>query len=171
MRVMERISLLAPRDEELSFDVYQLHQKFLPVPPQELLEAEAKRVKENYGLENVLSSRRRRRRRLRRLLAKKARRGSSRGARSARGRPREFCCCVCCCARRRRVPPGGASSEATSSVAARGRAAGGFAALCDSGLDGGGGGRAPAFTSGAWSFASRFRVASALTALESILKV
>ena len=43
---MERISLLAPRDEELSFDVYQLHQKFLPVPPKELLEAEAKRVKE-----------------------------------------------------------------------------------------------------------------------------
>ena len=33
VRVMERISLLAPRDEELSFDVYQLHQKFLPVPP------------------------------------------------------------------------------------------------------------------------------------------
>ena len=46
VRVMERISLLAPRDEELSFDVYQLHQKFLPVPPKELLEAEAKRVKE-----------------------------------------------------------------------------------------------------------------------------
>ena len=46
VRVMERVSLLAPRDEELSFDVYQLHRKFLPVPPQELLEAEAKRVKE-----------------------------------------------------------------------------------------------------------------------------
>ena len=46
VRVMERISLLAPRDEELSFDVYQLKQKFLPVPPKELLEAEAKRVKE-----------------------------------------------------------------------------------------------------------------------------
>ena len=46
VRVMERVSLLAPRDEELSFDVYQLHQKFLPVPPKELLEAEAKRVKE-----------------------------------------------------------------------------------------------------------------------------
>ena len=46
VKVMERISLLAPRDEELSFDVYQLHQKFLPVPPKELLEAEAKRVKE-----------------------------------------------------------------------------------------------------------------------------
>jgi sugar-specific transcriptional regulator TrmB len=43
---MERISLLAPRDEELSYDVYQLKQKFLPVPPKELLEAEAKRVKE-----------------------------------------------------------------------------------------------------------------------------
>ena len=46
VKVMERISLLAPRDEELSFDVYQLKQKFLPVPPKELLEAEAKRVKE-----------------------------------------------------------------------------------------------------------------------------
>ena len=46
VRVMERISLLAPRDEELSYDVYQLKQKFLPVPPKELLEAEAKRVKE-----------------------------------------------------------------------------------------------------------------------------
>ena len=46
VRVMERVSLLAPRDEELSYDVYQLHQKFLPVPPKELLEAEAKRVKE-----------------------------------------------------------------------------------------------------------------------------
>ena len=37
VRVMERISLLAPRDEELSFDVYQLHQKVSAVPP-ELLE-------------------------------------------------------------------------------------------------------------------------------------
>jgi flagellar biosynthesis/type III secretory pathway protein FliH len=46
VRVMERVSLLAPRDEELSFDVYQLKNKFLPVPPKELLEAEAKRVKE-----------------------------------------------------------------------------------------------------------------------------
>ena len=46
VRVMERISLLAPRDEELSYDVYQLKQKFLPTPPKELLEAEAKRVKE-----------------------------------------------------------------------------------------------------------------------------
>jgi len=46
VRVMERVSLLAPRDEELSYDVYQLKNKFLPVPPKELLEAEAKRVKE-----------------------------------------------------------------------------------------------------------------------------
>ena len=46
VKVMERISLLAPRDEELSYEVYCLKQKFLPVPPKELLEAEAKRVKE-----------------------------------------------------------------------------------------------------------------------------
>ena len=30
---LERISLLAPRDEELSYDAYQLKQKFLPIPP------------------------------------------------------------------------------------------------------------------------------------------
>ena len=46
VQVMRRVALLGPQDEALAFDVYQLKQKFLPVVPPEVLEAEALRIKE-----------------------------------------------------------------------------------------------------------------------------
>jgi len=45
VQVMRRVAVLAPQDEQLSFDVYQLKQKFLPVVPAGVLEAEALRIK------------------------------------------------------------------------------------------------------------------------------
>ena len=117
MRVMERMSLLAPRDEELSFDVYQLHQKFLPVPPKELLEAEAKRVKEELRQKKRMEQQAKEEEEAAAEAKQKAEaRQFARGVR--RGDDRVTCCCV-------------ARSAAAASLSAVSRgvaaAAGGFA--------------------------------------------